>query len=102
MNLSERDNFFLKLFKSSKEKDPKKIGKYGIGISSVFALGLEELSVESTGSLNESWGLQIKGIDSMPKYAYSNIEKRKGTKISLVKKVKKSELKKYKDKVGIK
>ena len=44
MTLEERDDFFLKLFKSSKENDESKIGKYGIGISSIFALNLEEIN----------------------------------------------------------
>lgn len=48
----------LTLFSSSKEGDSKKIGKYGVGFVSIFALDPEEVQV-STGRDGESWLLRL-------------------------------------------
>jgi hypothetical protein len=110
MNFDEKGNFFLKLFSSSKEKDLKKIGQYGIGISSVFALNLKDLWVESCGTSNtgekESWGLHIMDIDGIPKYAYYDLEENTttGTKITLSRVIDRKEIeptrKKFFDKIN--
>ncbi len=97
MTHKHRDDFFLTLFRSSKEDDDSKIGKYGIGISSVFALGLDEFITESCGlnpktKEHESWRLHIKDISSEPCYAFSDGNQRKGTKITLVRTVNKDNL----------
>ena len=88
MSIIERESFFLKLFKSSKENNPIKIGKYGIGISSAFALNLEQFIADSSGYNEEtkkcdSWRLHIKDINSDPSYYFQDIEERRGTKITL-------------------
>jgi hypothetical protein len=104
MSLYDKEEFFLKLFKSKKENDIKKIGKYGIGISSIFQLGLEEVVIESTGISDktkevESWGRHIKDISSLPSNANYDIEPRKGTKIAITRIVDNKDLKRHKDKV---
>lgn len=104
MDSQDRKDFFLKLFASKKEHDIRKIGQYGIGISSIFALDLEEVFVESSGKPKESgeiesWGLHIKSVSSSPSCAYYNIPERKGTKISLVRIVNTANIEKHKLKV---
>lgn len=102
MNFNDRKKFFLKLFASSKEHNPKKIGQYGIGISSIFALNLKEVNVESSGKSAdgvESWGLHIKDIDELPSYRHYDIAERKGTKISLTKIVNTKDIAQHKAKV---
>lgn len=103
MNFHDREDFFLKLFASKKEHDIKKIGKYGIGISSIFALDLEELVVESSGRADsgeiESWKLHVKDIDKLPSYKYYDIKERKGTRIKLTKTIPTKDIKNHKAKV---
>jgi hypothetical protein len=48
----------LTLFSSSKEGDSTKIGKYGVGFVSIFALDPEEVQV-ATGRDGESWLLRL-------------------------------------------
>jgi molecular chaperone HtpG len=48
----------LTLFSSSKEGDSSKIGKYGVGFVSIFALDPEEVQV-ATGRDGESWLLRL-------------------------------------------
>lgn len=91
MTQKERDEFFLKLFKSSKEKDKKKIGKYGIGISSIFALNLEELIVSSQSEIQgeNGWMMHVKGIENSPSYKFfDKTQEESGTTITLVRKLK--------------
>lgn len=50
----------LTLFQSSKESDPTKIGKYGVGFLSVFATKPERVEVRTrTGAPNEAWLLTL-------------------------------------------
>jgi len=103
MNHFEREEFFLKLFKSSKEKDKRKIGKYGIGISSVFALGIDEFYVESCAEnkkdkIKEAWSLYLKDIKNNPHTIISEIKERKGTKLILTKTMKKDQVEAFKKK----
>lgn len=102
MTTEERDNFFLKLFKSSKETDEKKIGKYGIGISSIFALNLEEIIVSSQSQIQgkNGWALHVKGINDAPSYRF--LEKNQdvsGTTISLVRKVETNKVESHVNKI---
>lgn len=46
------------LFSSSKERDPGKIGKYGVGFVSVFAIEPEEVVVE-TWRAGEAWTMRL-------------------------------------------
>lgn len=103
MNIFEREEYFRKLFKSSKEKNKRKIGKYGIGISSVFALDIEELYVESCGKNRkteekESWMMYIKDIKDRPSYIINETDERKGTKVILTKTLKIDEVAAFKQK----
>ena len=101
MTTFERDEYFLKLFKSSKWKDKRKIGKYGIGIVSVFALDLDEFYTESCRmnkkkKKKEAWSLYLKGIKDKPGYVMEDIDDRKGTKVILTKIMKKDEVRAFK------
>lgn len=101
MTTFERDEYFLKLFKSSKWKNKRKIGKYGIGIASVFALDLDEFYTESCRmnkkkKKKEAWSLYLKGIKDKPGYCMEDIEERKGTKVILTKIMKKDEVNNFK------
>lgn len=58
MNREVIERFLLTKFRSSKEKDPTKIGKFGIGFMSVFAPG-PELVVVETGRGDEAWRLLL-------------------------------------------
>jgi hypothetical protein len=53
----------LTLFESSKESDPTKIGKYGIGFVSVFAIEPERVDVR-TRTANEAWLVRLFGDHS--------------------------------------
>ena len=101
MTIFERDEFFLKLFKSSKWKNKRKIGKYGIGIASVFALDLNEFYTEScrmnkNENKKEAWSLNLNSIKDNPAYSMEDIEERKGTKVILTKILKKDKVEDYK------
>ncbi len=52
------DDYLLTLFRSTKEGDQTKIGKFGIGFVSVFALE-PELVVVETGRSGEAWQLGL-------------------------------------------
>lgn len=59
MNRSVIDDYLLTKFRSSKENDLTKIGKYGIGFVSVFALQPDAVTVD-TGRDGESWRVLFK------------------------------------------
>lgn len=60
----------LSLFQSSKEKDPTKIGKYGVGFVSVFAVAPSLVTVE-TRTAGEAWLVRI-----TPDHAYELVAPR--------------------------
>jgi len=102
MTKEERDNYFLTIFRSSKEDDPNKIGKYGIGILSPLLLEPDEFIAESTGTVSktkakESWKLHMKNLNTRPQYSIGDIEERQGTKITLRKKMQAKEAEKLID-----
>jgi hypothetical protein len=47
MTLDVIENALLVLFRSTKDDDPTKIGKYGVGFMSVFAIGPSEVTVDT-------------------------------------------------------
>jgi hypothetical protein len=59
MNRRIIEDYLLTKFRSSKENDRTKIGKYGIGFVSVFALDPEAVAVD-TGRDGESWRVLFK------------------------------------------
>jgi molecular chaperone HtpG len=59
MNRRIIEDYLLTKFRSSKENDATKIGKYGIGFVSVFALTPDAVSVD-TGRDGESWRVLFK------------------------------------------
>ncbi|MDO8805988.1 MAG: ATP-binding protein [Elusimicrobiota bacterium] len=61
------DNYLLVLFKSSKENDLTKIGKFGVGFLSVFALKPELVRVYTAKNM-ESWRLDFPDYRSYQKY----------------------------------
>ena len=74
------ETYLLTKFRSSKEKDPTKIGKFGIGFMSVFAPG-PELVVVETGRGKEAWRLLLH-----PDHRYDLLrhpEQLQGTRVSL-------------------
>jgi len=89
MTMFERDEYLLKLFKSSKESRSDKIGKYGIGIVSPFILKPDHFIIESTGkngsTVSESWGLHMRQTNGNPEFRHYEIEQRKGTKVVIQK-----------------
>lgn len=54
MNEGVIDNYLLTLFRSTKEQDLTKIGKFGVGFVSIFAIA-PQLVVLETGQAGESW-----------------------------------------------
>ena len=54
----------LTLFESSKESDSTKIGKYGIGFVSVFAIEPDRASTCARGAANEAWVVRLFGDHS--------------------------------------
>ena len=85
MTLGDRDQFLTNLFESSKEGNPDKIGRFGIGFVSTFAIDPQAVIVES-GKHDDHWAL---GIDTKAHhYAardYSLAHPRKGTKVTVIK-----------------
>ncbi len=59
MNRRIIEDYLLTKFRSSKENDRTKIGKYGIGFVSIFALDPEAVAVD-TGRDGESWRVLFK------------------------------------------
>lgn len=69
----------LVLFRSSKDGDPTKIGKFGVGFFSVFAVAPQEVRVD-TGTDNDGWRLELR-----PDYTYTlkTAPARRGTTVTL-------------------
>ena len=78
------DNFLLVLFKSSKENDLTKIGKFGVGFLSVFAPKPFLVRVYTSKNM-ESWRLDFPNFRSYNKYKMPN--PRDGTLVEVHKKV---------------
>jgi molecular chaperone HtpG len=79
------DNFLLVLFRSTKEEDFTKIGKFGIGFVSVFALRPSGVRVFTSKS-GESWRIDFPSYKRYEKYRLSSL--RDGTLIEIKKKIK--------------
>ncbi|PJA18334.1 MAG: hypothetical protein COX66_01460 [Elusimicrobia bacterium CG_4_10_14_0_2_um_filter_63_34] len=77
------DNFLLVLFRSTKEEDFTKIGKFGIGFVSVFSLRPELVRV-LTARNGESWRVDFPSYRRYEKYKLSSA--REGTMIEIRKK----------------
>jgi hypothetical protein len=77
------DNFLLVLFRSTKEEDFTKIGKFGIGFVSVFSLRPELVRVLSARN-GESWRIDFPSYRRYEKYKLSSM--REGTLIEIRKK----------------
>ncbi len=79
MNLETIERCLLVLFRSSKDKDPTKIGKFGVGFFSVFAVSPQTVRVD-TGTGNDGYRVELR-----PDYTYEVTESsaRKGTVVSL-------------------
>jgi molecular chaperone HtpG len=82
MNERIIDDYLLVLFKSSKDDDLTKIGKFGIGFVSVFGPKPELVRV-STARDGESWRLDFPSYKRWDKYKMP--DPRDGTKIELFK-----------------
>ena len=78
------DNFLLVLFKSSKENDLTKIGKFGVGFLSVFAPKPSLVRVYTSKNM-ESWRVDFPNYRSYNKYKMPNL--RDGTLVEVHKKV---------------
>ncbi|MBI5209744.1 MAG: ATP-binding protein [Elusimicrobia bacterium] len=76
------DDYFLVLFRSTKEDDLTKIGKFGIGVVSVFSLRPEMVRVHTAKS-GESWRLDFPSYKRYDKYRVA--EMREGTLVELFK-----------------
>ncbi|MBI3298449.1 MAG: ATP-binding protein [Elusimicrobia bacterium] len=85
------DNFLLVLFRSTKEEDFTKIGKFGIGFVSVFALRPDLVRVFSAKN-GESWRLDFPDYRRYEKYKLSKM--REGTLVELLKKASKPDAEK--------
>ncbi|TPW20586.1 MAG: hypothetical protein FD126_1538 [Elusimicrobia bacterium] len=82
------DNFLLVLFRSTKEDDFTKIGKFGIGFVSVFAPRPDMVRVW-TAKNGESWRLDFPDYRRYEKYKLSKL--REGTLVELLKKIPKGQ-----------
>jgi hypothetical protein len=76
------DEFLLVLFRSTKDNDLTKIGKFGIGFVSVFAMAPERVQV-FTAKNGESWRLDFPSYKHYDKYRMPAL--RDGTKVELTK-----------------
>jgi len=76
------DDYLLVLFKSTKEGDLTKIGKFGIGFVSVFALEPKQVRL-CTGKSGESWRIDFPSWRKYEKYRMSGL--REGTSVELTK-----------------
>lgn len=70
----------LVLFRSTKERDPTKIGKFGVGFFSVFAIGPELVTVETGTGVGD--GLLLTLLPSY-KWELARAAPRKGTTVTL-------------------
>ncbi|MBI5210189.1 MAG: ATP-binding protein [Elusimicrobia bacterium] len=78
------DEYFLVLFRSTKEDDLTKIGKFGIGVVSVFSLRPDLVRVH-TAKAGQSWRLDFPSYKRYDKYRVS--QWRDGTLVELFKKM---------------
>ncbi|MBI4677061.1 MAG: ATP-binding protein [Elusimicrobia bacterium] len=78
------DEYFLVLFRSTKEDDLTKIGKFGVGIVSVFSLRPDLVRVH-TAKAGESWRLDFPSYKRYEKFRVSAM--REGTLVELFKKM---------------
>jgi len=78
------DNELTRMFASSKAGDLSKIGRFGIGFTSVFAIAPEVVHVE-TGRHGKSWELVFHADRSFDKLALDS--PRSGTRITLFKRI---------------
>ncbi len=78
------DDYLLTKFRSSKENDRTKIGKYGIGFVSIFALDPDAVSVD-TGRDGESWRVLFKKDRSYE--LLKSTETFEGTRVTLHKRM---------------
>lgn len=78
------DDFLLVLFRSTKEDDLTKIGKFGVGFLSVFALKPELVRVSTAKNL-ESWRLDFPDWRSYKKFRMP--DPRDGTRVELRKRM---------------
>lgn len=78
------DGFFTRLFASTKEDDLSKIGRFGIGFTSVFAIAPEAVLVR-TGRHGESWELLFHADRSFDKVRLR--EPISGTRVTLFKRM---------------
>jgi len=86
------DDFLLVLFRSTKEEDFTKIGKFGIGFVSVFAIKPELVRVR-TGKAGESWRVDFPSYRRYEKYRLSTPVE--GTVVELVRKMNAKEFEKF-------
>lgn len=82
MNEKIIDNYLLVLFRSTKDDDLTKIGKFGIGFVSVFAPKPQLVRV-STARDGESWRLDLHSVERFDKYKMPRL--RDGTLVELFK-----------------
>ncbi|MFA6318978.1 MAG: ATP-binding protein [Elusimicrobiota bacterium] len=78
------DEYFLVLFRSTKEDDLTKIGKFGVGIVSVFSLRPDLVRVH-TAKAGESWRLDFPSYRRYDKYRVAAM--RDGILVELLKKM---------------
>lgn len=88
MNRRIIDDYLLTKFRSSKENDATKIGKYGIGFVSVFSLLPDAVAVD-TGRDGESWRVLFKKDRTYELLKASDALE--GTRVSVHKKMKAEE-----------
>ncbi len=84
MNEGIIDNYLLTLFSSTKENDLTKIGKFGVGFVSIFAMEPQLVTVE-TGQAGESWRILFHADRSFEKLRLD--EPIEGTTVTLFKQV---------------
>ncbi|MBI5882984.1 MAG: ATP-binding protein [Elusimicrobia bacterium] len=78
------DGYYLVLFRSAKESDFTKIGRFGIGVMSMFSLRPELVRVHTAKS-GESWRLDFLCHEKYHKYRMP--EMRDGTRVELFKRM---------------
>ena len=76
------DEYLLVLFRSTKEGDFTKIGKFGIGFVSIFAIQPQRVRLH-TAKNGESWRLDFPSYERYEKYRVSAM--REGTLVEMVK-----------------
>jgi hypothetical protein len=79
MNLDTIERCLLVLFRSSKDKDPTKIGKFGVGFFSIFALGPKRVRVD-TGTGQEGFRVELRQDFS---YEVTESPPSKGTSVTI-------------------